>query len=157
MVCCRCNRTGRCKNCMCAKRGQPCQSCLPKRLGNCVNSVQTQTPSQASALNCMLTSLSSVPTSSTSSRHSSFADMSHVRLSQSPGPSTIPQTPLLSNSPVNEPTLPCFTPLADPMFTWGQYDSAQFIHTLNATFVEAVHRSPNLFKVPYGKAGKFLL
>ena len=37
MTCCRCNRTGVCRNCSCKKSGNPCTSCLPGRLGNCVN------------------------------------------------------------------------------------------------------------------------
>lgn len=54
----------------------------------------------------------------------------------------------------NEPVLPQATPLADPVFTWGEYDSAHFTDTLNAAFAEAVHWKTNLFKVPYGKVGK---
>ena len=37
MVCCRCNRTGRCRNCACVKAGQFCESCLPMKLSNCHN------------------------------------------------------------------------------------------------------------------------
>ena len=50
--------------------------------------------------------------------------------------------------------LPQFTPMADPVFTWGELDSTQFTDNLNAAFAEAVHWKMNLFKVPYGKAGK---
>ena len=49
MACCRCYRTGRCQNCSCVKRGQPCPSCLPQRLGNCVNTVQTRSSTLAAA------------------------------------------------------------------------------------------------------------
>ena len=38
MACCRCNRTGSCKGCVCVKAGNPCTSCLPSKLGSCVNS-----------------------------------------------------------------------------------------------------------------------
>ena len=44
--------------------------------------------------------------------------------------------------------------MADPVFTWGEHDSEQFIDILNSAYVEAVHWKLNLFKVPYGKAGK---
>lgn len=37
MTCCRCNRTGRCRNCSCVKASKHCQSCLPSRLGQCSN------------------------------------------------------------------------------------------------------------------------
>ncbi len=41
MACCRCNRSGRCLNCKCVKSGSGCRSCLPLRLGNCENIVDT--------------------------------------------------------------------------------------------------------------------
>ena len=44
--------------------------------------------------------------------------------------------------------------MADPVFTWGECDSVYFVNKLNAAYKEAVHWRPNLFKVPYGKAGK---
>ena len=50
--------------------------------------------------------------------------------------------------------LPQFTPMAYPVFTWGEYDSTHFIDTLNAAFSGAVHWKINLFKIPSEKAGK---
>ena len=44
MACCRCNRTGRCRNCACVKAGNPCQNCLPGRLGQCLNTEPTVRP-----------------------------------------------------------------------------------------------------------------
>ena len=44
MPCCRCNRSGRCRNCSCVKAGSTCQNCLPQRLGNCSNNGSTTTP-----------------------------------------------------------------------------------------------------------------
>ena len=35
--CCRCNRTGTCRNCVCKKAGKSCFSCLPGKLGKCSN------------------------------------------------------------------------------------------------------------------------
>ena len=49
-MCCRCNQTGLCQNCICVKRGSSCQGCLPQQLGTCVNTVNTQL-SQVQALN----------------------------------------------------------------------------------------------------------
>ena len=37
MVCCKCNRSGRCKGCICVKEGRQCVNCLPGRLGLCRN------------------------------------------------------------------------------------------------------------------------
>ena len=50
--------------------------------------------------------------------------------------------------------LPDFRPVADATFSWGSSDSANFINSLNDVYDEIVHWKPNLFKVPYGKAGK---
>ena len=36
-TCCRCNRTGPCKGCVCVKAGRFCVSCLPRRLDECRN------------------------------------------------------------------------------------------------------------------------
>ena len=46
---CKCNRAGTCQNCACVKNRQLCQNCLPRRLGNCVNTVHTQPPFAASS------------------------------------------------------------------------------------------------------------
>jgi len=35
--CCRCNKTGKCRNCPSVKAGIKCLSCLPGRLGHCEN------------------------------------------------------------------------------------------------------------------------
>ena len=70
------------------------------------------------------------------------------------------ETPSTSQSPKQSspvrtvPALPQFTDMADPVFTWGEYDAEQFTESLNAAYAEAVHWKINLFKVPYGKAGK---
>ena len=145
MTCCRCNRTGRCQNCACVKRGQPCQSCLPQRLGNCANTVQTQ----PSALHPALANTSTQPSSLTLNRgpesplsnllstSDTFTIPHGLLLSSRPSSSvtTIPETPPRSSAPENEPVLPRFTPMADPVFTWGEQDSTQFTDTLNATYM----------------------
>ena len=41
MVCCRCNKTGSCTRCACAKSGKVCNSCLPGKLGKCTNTSTT--------------------------------------------------------------------------------------------------------------------
>ena len=61
---------------------------------------------------------------------------------------------LLTCSPEIFPELPAFFPSAKPSFTWGSFDSATFINSLNATYDEVVHWKPNFFKVPYGNTGK---
>ena len=41
--------------------------------------------------------------------------------------------------PENALMLPQYTAMANPMFTWGEYDSASYTNTLNAVYAEAVH------------------
>ena len=38
MACCRCDKTGTCKGCSCAKEGRNCDNCLPGHLNKCQNS-----------------------------------------------------------------------------------------------------------------------
>ena len=44
--------------------------------------------------------------------------------------------------------------MANATFTWGNHNSIDFKQSLDATFSEAVHWRPNLFKLPYGNIGK---
>ena len=64
MVCCRCNRSGRCKNCQCVKRGFACVDCLPSRQGACCN---LPAPSSAPGDPTSSTVVSDRPAVSTSS------------------------------------------------------------------------------------------
>ena len=50
-VCCRCNGSGRCRNCSCSKAGKLCVDCLPQRKGRCCNEshASSQTPTQPSS------------------------------------------------------------------------------------------------------------
>ena len=50
-MCCRCNGSGRCRNCSCSKAGKPCVDCLPRRKGRCCNERHTssQTTTQPSS------------------------------------------------------------------------------------------------------------
>ena len=132
MTCCRCNRTGRCQNCSCVKNGYKCENCLPLRLGNCANTVHTQLGHSAPA---PAVSTTSVP-----------ASTMNLDLDLEPTPNS------LTNS--DHPELPPFEPLSEPVFSWGEYSSSQFCDALDSVYMEAIHWKINLFKVPYGKAGK---
>ncbi len=45
--CCRCNGSGRCANCVCAKAKKPCTSCLPGRKARCSNTSTVVLPCPA--------------------------------------------------------------------------------------------------------------
>ena len=134
MTCCRCNRTGHCQNCSCIKRGQSCQSCLTQRMGNCVNEVQTRSSTSA-ATDVPFSPLmqNSVPEAPPHRlllpTVMSSASQESLLPPQPPSPvRDISETSVNSNSssipraPVNVAVLPQFTPLADSVFTWGEYD-----------------------------------
>ena len=40
MSCCRCNKSGRCTNCVCVKSSKKCSNCLPKWMGHCRNQAE---------------------------------------------------------------------------------------------------------------------
>ena len=201
MACCRRNRSGRCQNCLCVKSGRLCRGCLPSRLGDCVNIVQSQ-PSQATtqaprssqtdkpllssscspSMNVLSLSpeLFSPPVSPASlhrsrspitnvpetppcrstinlgSRQPIFSPVSPTSLHCSHSPTTnVSETPPYRFAIYPGSQLPTFSPVAEPVFTWGSCDSATtFINSLNATYDEIVHWKPNLFRVPFGRAGK---
>ena len=130
-----------------------CHGCLPQRLGNCVNTVQTQPPQAA----LTGTRRPFSPENSSSGHTPSVLARSppsaapHLSLSRSSVPHSSPE---LLSSPEISPVLPAFSPSAEPSFTWGSFDSGTFINSLNATYDEVVHWKPNFFKVRYGITGK---
>ena len=49
----------------------------------------------------------------------------------------------------------CFTPSGD--FQWGDISGRQFCEFIVSTYEEVVHWRPNVFMIPFGKAGKSFL
>ena len=41
-----------------------------------------------------------------------------------------------------------------PTFMWGEFDSAHIMKLMDEAYSEAVHWCRNIFKIPFGKAGK---
>ena len=110
MACCRCNRTGRCRNCSCVKNGRQCLGCLPQRLGNCINTVQTQPPLSAPA-----TSQDCLPHSNSSPGSTSATDFSSTSAPLINGPEnphSPPPTPVASSSHSSPLTCVTETPLS---------------------------------------------
>ena len=164
-TCCRCNGSGRCRNCSCVKAQQGCTNCLPKRKGTCVNSnvvngahqlevaIPSSTPhtpqpsSQSPALarphppSSALAPLS-VPLSSSTQATAPASQQTNSTIL----PPILPPTP--------PPIFPPACPIAQPQFTWGGVDSRTFIQSVTAAYNEVVHWRRNIFAVPSGKAGK---
>lgn len=50
--------------------------------------------------------------------------------------------------------LPPTSPIANPSFTWGDYDSISITRSIEVAYSEVVHWRKNTFQVPLGNAGK---
>ena len=152
MNCCKCNRTGLCRNCACVKAGKRCNTCLPSRLGHCANSTHNYgaSLSQAPVTNAATTTTARMTPPSGNG----------IPQSQPPGTSTTtsdtPPLPHPTSIPTTGPVenLPSFTQAAKPVFSWGNCGSESFAQSLEDAYCEVVHWRPNYFKIPQGKSGK---
>ena len=143
---CRCNRSGRCRNCSCAKGGRTCQGCLPKRLGNCTNTIQPQLP--ASAPDQSVSSIQDTQTVTTLPETQTLntnPDISPAIFDESVTRDGHPPSPSVS-WPV-----PALQP---PNFSWGPYQGEAFSEIINTAYDEVVHWRRNIFQVPSGSSGK---
>lgn len=140
--CCRCNGSGRCKNCSCVKAQKACVDCLPSKRSRCSN----------------LPGLPPAPLSASKVDPSSCGDLPADPPADPPAEDDL--VAAMASSPVMPeimPTtghLPDFKPMAAPIFTWGAIDSAKFTGLLDTTFHETAHWRRNCFRVPQGSAGK---
>ena len=171
VVCCRCNKTGRCKNCACVKAGKLCQNCLPDRLGHCLNTTAAARPT-------------TTPISAAQPSLSQSLSQSQPGCSASPPP-TIPAAPVQtivpstlqtsaaqnsSNSPINPHQLQNASlaspasaaswplpPLQNANFIWGLKDGDFFYRDVCSAYEHVIHWKPNLFLPPFGATGKKLV
>ena len=134
-ACCKCNKSGFCRGCVCVKAKNCCESCLPGKLGNCtnrttVNAVDTTTKSQSSdSVDANATTTAAITTSSTD-KSTSVSDSSFYQ------------------------QLPNFPPVSSTTFTWGNLSGVEFVQIVNDAYTEIVHWRRNCFTVPFGKAGR---
>ena len=136
-ICCRCNASGRCKNCSCKKSGKPCEDCLPSRQGRCENG-----RSSPEAID-----LTDWENPSTATTYSSST------LSQEEGSEQGSELPNTFRFDENLHTLPSYPQIHEPSFTWGNVDGVTFTHAITCCYNEVVHWKRNVFKVPSGKVG----
>ncbi len=155
--CCKCNKTGRCRNYSCVKAGIECQGCLPIRIRQCINVKIPPGQPPASGLGpSPSATIRPVPPGNpgtpTTTRVSQPTVLSGLEPSSASSQTADITGELDTPSPI--PTLPNFMPMADPSFVWGGvYDSATIISTISTTYDEVVCWRRNNFPVPTGKAG----
>ena len=135
MTCCKCNRTGTCKNCSCVKKNSRCTNCLPCRLNKCANISRSSTDD-----------IDNIP--ETQGDPESVSDISDGG-----------NDPTNQQSPTNahhddQCKLPDPSPIADPSFSWGNFDSETIIAHMKEAYDEVVHWKMNLFLIPFGSVGK---
>ena len=134
--CCRYNRSGHCRNCVCCKQKRLCFNCLPGRLGKCENYGATFTVSPENLPSSDV--VTSVSASSTDSAESTTIDTATA------------DTP---SSPEVRP-LPSFDSMSAPSFVWGEVDGDSFFHSVTCCYDEVIHWRKILFRIPSGKSGR---
>ena len=135
MTCCKCNRTGTCKNCSCAKKNSRCTNCLPCRLNKCAN-------------------ISSSSTDDIDNTPETQGDPESVsEISDGGNDPTNQQSPTNAHHD-DQCKLPDPSPIADPSFSWGNFDSETIIAHMKEAYDEVVHWKMNLFLIPFGSVGK---
>jgi len=169
MACCKCNRTGRCRNCACVKAGKSCHTCFPSHLGHCLNTATARpdaTPVAAASVPEAPAAVGSVP-------------MTPVLLTPPPPPPTefaFAQVPTTAQSQQTSGALNRTAPLIDahqphgasytstvswPLpalqkanFMWGSKDGPTFCQNICSAYEHVIHWNPNLFLPHSGVAGK---
>ena len=171
MPCCKCNKSGTCQGCACAKDNAACVSCLPGKLGKCKNPENLQLDSDSTSSSSVSASLSRPTQAQVSPTPTQAQAQAQAQAQTLPVPPfksihlTAPETLLGESLDHSEQlvgtktsqctwSLPEPVPAADPLFTWGPHDGQSFIETVTAAYDEVVHWRPNLFLVPFGNAGK---
>ena len=138
MSCCKCNRSGRCRNCSCVKSGRTCQGCHPQRLGNCANGRQS----------------SSQPASSDSNQPPNLnPQVDHVNVL----PETPTEVPISPAARCHDSTAGLgvlawpYPALQLPNFTWGSCSGETFGARINTAYEEVIHWKWNLVQEPLGE------
>ena len=138
--CCRCNKSGKCRNCACVKANRCCTNCLPGRLGHCGNAPATAPlTSHATATPPALTTILSPIVTDTP---------------LVPPSTTCPPDPPL---PQRQETLPSFKKSTEPTFVWGALNGTTFKDAITHCYEKVVHWKRNMIKVPSGKSGNLFV
>ena len=150
MLCCRCNAGGKCKNCVCVKSKRQCSNCLPIRKGSCSNTKQLAAllvPVTAPATRNQPANSNIPPTSPRSETYSPNTPTVNL-------PTAHLAYPSAAQTQMTYCPLPPTSPIANPSFTWGDYDSISITRSIEVAYSEVVHWRKNTFQVPLGNAGK---
>ena len=151
MSCCKCNRSGRCRNCSCVKSGRTCQGCLPQRLGHCTNvTLPLQRSSPETSTASIADESVAMPPDDVLSQSSDEDEVSCANIDVT-WPSPALQPPNLLGAPVvvksfhkNQPGLRGSGPLATKSFSsaiWISATGKAFVSELARLFQAYADRS----------------
>ena len=123
------------------KRNSKCTNCLPSRLNKCVN------------ISSSITDDTTIPVESQSE------SASPENVAEASSGEIVPDLEQIEQqSPIDahheQYKLPDPSPIADPSFSWGTFDSETLIAHVSDAYDEVVHWKMNLFLVPFGSVGK---
>ena len=148
-VCCRCNASGRCRNCSCKKSAHNCVNCLPYCQGHCENAPADPPDDDSQSDNS-----SFIPPMEAEGQ---ISDQRETFLFSAPHGSPSPSiSPLLTSADSSDIiySLPNYPPLPTPNFMWGNCDGVSFTNAIHSAYKEVVHWRRNIFKVPSGRVSK---
>ena len=129
MTCCRCNRSGRCRNCSCVKSGTPCQGCLPQRLGNCTNaSVPTSNQEQQPPVVEQTSLQCSEGMNTLETQVHLEEEDSHTSITSDPS------TSVTDNSPDGPTVIWPLPTMEEPNFIWGNIQGEEFCAEVNQAY-----------------------
>ena len=137
MTCCKCNRTGTCKNCSCVKKNSRCTNCLPCRLNKCANISSSSTDDTDNIPETQSDFESPESVSEISDGENVLLDLTNQQF-----PTNVHHD--------DQCKLPDPSPIVDPSFSWGNLDSETIIAHINEAYDEVVHWKTNLFRRVFG-------
>ena len=144
--CCRCNRSGCCVSCVCARNGNACTNCTPSRNQRCENcSVLAQSPDNAPD-----------PMKGEVVQPSSFQTFQDLQLSVETCDTTYNNLNDIGDGrqTSSEPEGPRHHALLPPDFLWGEKTGEGFSQLVSSAYEEVVHWRHNIFFIPSRRAGK---
>ncbi len=176
MPCCKCNKTGSCRGCVCVKTGKSCTNCLPSKLGTCSNP-PTLTPLTTTTTGTVPLSvipdsapqLDSLPANPDSSESESCNNecVPSVVLPTVPVSDAIGVTTDHPFEVFNEASsifvdmqstvirdLPQYTEVPQVNFTLGTMEEEETARVIDSAYDEAIHFRPNAFNLPNGSVSR---
>ena len=138
--CCRCNGSGRCVSCACARNGKACTNCTPGRNGRCENfSVSTLSPDNATVVQPSPFETLQDLQSLVETRDTTYNNLNDIGDGRQTG---------------SEPESPRHHALLPPDFLWGEKTGEVFSQLVSSAYEEMVHWRHNIFLIPSVRAGK---